>query len=288
MGICTSIPQLRGARVDEKLLFCGMRDGKFDMSGTEIEVVTENVPGGRMARVTVHNPARLNIMDSAGFDAMAAAFEGLAEDPDLRLAVLTGVGEKAFIGGADIRQMVKLDGARAREFITRLGRATAAIRGLPVPVIARIDGYALGAGLEIAASCDLRAASDRSTFGMPEVQVGIPSVVEAVLLPRLIGWGRTCELVLTGETISARDALEWGLIERLTTPETLDAAVERWASSILRAGPEAIRLQKSLMTVWESESITDSIATSIETFADASKTAAPRRMMQEVFDKPKD
>jgi enoyl-CoA hydratase/carnithine racemase len=157
-----------------------------------------------------------------------------------------------------------------------------------VPVIARIDGYALGAGLEIAASCDLRAASDRSTFGMPEVQVGIPSVVEAVLLPRLIGWGRTCELVLTGETISARDALEWGLIERLTTPETLDAAVERWASSILRAGPEAIRLQKSLMTVWESESITDSIATSIETFADAYKTDEPRRMMQEFFDKPKD
>ncbi len=258
------------------------------MTGAEIEVVAKDVSAGRVAWVTVHNPARLNILDSNGFDALAAAFETLAEDRDLRLAVLTGDGGHAFIGGADIREMVKLDAALAREFIGRLGRATAAIRALPVPVIARIDGYALGAGLEIAASCDLRAASDRSTFGMPEVQVGIPSVVEAVLLPRLIGWGRTCELVLTGETISARDALEWGLIERLTTPETLDAAVERWASSILRAGPEAIRLQKSLMTVWESESITDSISTSIETFADAYKTDEPARMMQKFFDKPKD
>ena len=96
-----------------------------------------------------------------------------------------------------------------------------------MPVIARIDGYALGAGLEIAASCDLRAASDRSTFGMPEVRVGIPSVVEAVPLPRLIGWGRTCELVLTGETISAEDALEWGLIERMTSAEAPDSTIEK-------------------------------------------------------------
>ncbi len=257
------------------------------MSGAEIDVVAKDVPGGRVAWVTVHNPARLNILDSFGFDALAAAFEGLAEDRELRLAVLTGDGEKAFIGGADVREMVKLDSALARRFIGRLGRATAAIRALPVPVIARIDGYALGAGLEIAASCDLRAASDRSTFGMPEVRVGIPSVIEAVLLPRLIGWGRTCELVLTGETISAEDALDWGLIERMTTAAALDATIERWIDAILGAGPEAIRLQKSLMTVWESEPVGDSIAASIETFADAFKTDEPRRLMQAFLDRRK-
>ncbi len=255
------------------------------MTGAEIDVALKDVSGGRVAWVTVHNPARLNILDSNGFDTLAGAFESLAEDGDLGLAVLTGEGEKAFIGGADVREMVKLDAALARTFIGRLGRATAAIRALPVPVIARIDGYALGAGLEIAASCDLRAASDRSMFGMPEVRVGIPSVVEAVLLPRLIGWGRTCELVLTGETISAEDALEWGLIERMTTAGALDATIERWIEAVLNAGPRAIRLQKSLMTTWESEPIGESISASIETFANAFDSDEPRRLMQAFLDR---
>lgn len=250
------------------------------MSGAEIDVALKHAPGGRVAWVTVRNPARLNILDSAGFDALAEAFETLAEDPDLGLAVLTGDGDKAFIGGADIREMVKLDSALARRFIARLGRATAAIRALPVPVIARIDGAALGAGLEIAACCDLRAASHRSTFGMPEVRVGIPSVVEAALLPRLIGWGRTCELVLTGVTISATDALDWGLVERVTTAEELDATIARWIEAVLGAGPQAIRLQKSLMTVWEAEPIDVAVEAGIESFAKAYETDEPARLMR--------
>ncbi len=257
------------------------------MNGAEIDVALKDVSGGRVAWVTVHNPARLNILDSDGFVALSEAFESLAEDGDLRLAVLTGDGDKAFIGGADIREMVKLDATLARAFIRRLGRATAAVRALPVPVIARIDGYALGAGLEIAASCDLRAASDRSTFGMPEVRVGIPSVVEAVLLPRLIGWGRTCELVLTGQTISAAEALEWGLIERMTTAAALDGTIDGWIEAVLGAGPQAIRLQKSLMTTWESEPLGESIDASIETFADAFETEEPRRLMQAFIDRRK-
>ncbi len=262
-----------------------MGAGQADMAGAEIDVALKDSSRGRVAWVTVQNPARLNILDGDGFDGLAGAFENLAEDGDLCLAVLTGDGEKAFIGGADISEMVKLDSVLARTFIGRLCRATAAIRALPVPVIARIDGYALGAGLEIAACCDLRAASDRSTFGMPEVRVGIPSVVEAALLPRLIGWGRTCELVLTGETISAEEALEWGLIERMTTVESLDATIEQWIDAVLNAGPRAIRLQKSLITTWESEPIGESISASIETFANAFDSDEPRRLMQAFLDR---
>lgn len=257
------------------------------MNGAEIGVVIDDLPDGRVARVTVRNPARLNILDSGGFAALASVFEEMAADDNLRIAVLTGEGEKAFIGGADVREMVKLDSRRARAFIAGLGRATAAIRGLPVPVIARIDGYALGAGLEIAASCDLRVATDRSTFGMPEVRVGIPSVVEAVLLPRLIGWGRTCELVLTGETISAQDALQWGLIEKLTTADALDDQVDRWTASMLRAGPKAIRLQKSLMATWESESVAESVSASMGTFAEAYDSDEPFRLMRAFLERRK-
>src|SRR5438045_9453273 len=99
--------------------------------------------------------------------------------------------------------MAALDKSSARGFIARLHAASAALRQLPVPVIARINGYCLGAGLEIAASCDLRVAADHSTFGMPEVRVGIPSVIEAALLPCLIGWGKAAELIYTGESVSA-------------------------------------------------------------------------------------
>ena len=106
-----------------------------------------------------------------------------------------------------------------------------------MPVIARVNGYALGAGLEIAAACDLRIASSNAVFGMPEVKVGIPSVVEAALLPGLIGWGRTRELLLWGENIDAATALAWGLVEHVVAPGELNAAVERAARRAAHCRP---------------------------------------------------
>ena len=166
---------------------------------TEIEPLGDT---GRLAQVTVDNPTRLNVLDSDLIRQLRAAIRALEPDRQLRCVVLRGAGDRAFIGGADIREMVGLDAATAHAFITRLHLACAAIRELPVPVIARIHGYCLGAGLEIAASCDLRVASDAATFGMPEVTVGIPSVIEAALLPGLVGTGRARALVYTGESIS--------------------------------------------------------------------------------------
>jgi enoyl-CoA hydratase/carnithine racemase len=148
-----------------------------------------------------------------------------------------------------------------------------------VPVIARIDGYALGAGLEVAVSCDLRIASTRATFGMPEVRVGLPSVVEAALIPRLIGGGRARELLLLGETIDAATALRWGLVERMVTAEALDAEVERVLASLLAAGPHAVRQQKALMQAWERLSIDEAIAAGVDAFERAYDTNEPRRML---------
>ena len=126
--------------------------------------------------------------------------------------------------------------AGARRFITLVHRCCAAFRHLPAPVIARIDGYALGAGLELAASCDLRVASENSVFGMPEVAIGIPSVVEAALLPRLVGAGRARRLLLTGETIDAAQALAWGLVDAVAPADRLDDAVADWRG---RSSPPA-------------------------------------------------
>jgi enoyl-CoA hydratase len=240
----------------------------------------ERLAAGRIAEVTVSHPGKLNILNRALMDALIAAFDRLAGDESLRAVVLRGAGEKAFIGGADIREMAVLEPASAEAFITRLHEVCDRVRNLPVPVIARIDGYALGAGLEVAASCDLRVASDRSLFGMPEVRVGIPSVIEAALLPALIGWGRTRELLLTGVTISAEEAQRWGLVEQVVPSAGLDAKVEATLAAILACGPEAIRRQKALIRYWEDHTVTDAIAQGIKSFAESFTGDEPRRLMR--------
>ena len=153
-----------------------------------------------------------------------------------------------------------------------------AFRHLPAPTIARIDGYALGAGLELAASCDFRIASDRSVFGMPEVRIGLPSVVEAALLPALIGPARTRKLLLTGDNIGADEALTWGLVDCVVPAEELDDAVGTLAASILAAGPYAVRLQKSLILDWEEMHITAAVDRGIDGFVEAFATDEPHRM----------
>ena len=179
-----------------------------------IDVRVEERAQGAVAFLTLDNRAKLNTLDRALMLQFIAAVEDLAKRDDLRALVLAGAGEKAFIGGASIPEMAALDRDSARDFITLVHRTCDCLRGLPVPVIAAIDGYALGAGLELAVSCDLRIATTRAEFGMPEVKVGLPSVVEAALIPRLIGESRARELLLLGEIIDAETALRWGLVTR--------------------------------------------------------------------------
>ncbi|HEX9489464.1 MAG TPA: enoyl-CoA hydratase [Stellaceae bacterium] len=244
-----------------------------------IDTRIEERTAGRIAHVTVDHPGKLNILNRALIAALGNQLTALADDESLRAVVLRGAGERAFIGGADIRDMALLDDGSARDFITLLHRACDAARRLPVPVIARIEGYALGAGLEVAAACDLRIAADGARFGMPEVKVGIPSVIEAALLPSLIGWGRTRRLLYTGETIDATEAERWGLVERCVPKAELDGAVEQVLEAILACGPRAIRLQKALIREWEDLPLSQAIARGITRFGEAFQTDEPQRMM---------
>jgi enoyl-CoA hydratase len=234
--------------------------------------------GGDVLRFTIDNAKKLNSLNRALMHEILAAAEPLAADPELCLVILTGAGERAFVGGADINELAALDQTSAREFITLVHRCCDVFRRLPVPVIARIDGYTLGAGLELAAACDLRVASERSVFGMPEVRVGIPSVVEAALLPQLIGYGRARRLLLTGVTIDAEEALAWALFDAVAPPDRLDDMVERFAGTILAGGPQAIRLQKRLILDWQELPTGKAIARGIEALVEAYATDEPRRM----------
>jgi enoyl-CoA hydratase len=229
--------------------------------------------------LTIDNLAKLNTLNTAVLSELIAAAERLRGAPGLRAVVLRGAGERAFIGGADIGEMARLDAQTARDFITLVHRSCDALRQLPVPVIARIRGYTFGAGVELAAACDMRVASTDAVFGMPEVRLGIPSVVEAALLPQLIGWGRTRLLLLTGNQIDAATALSWGLVENVVPPEQLDAAVQDLLEAILACGPRAVRLQKALITDWENLPLGRAIQRGIDRFVEAWDTDEPQRLM---------
>jgi len=235
---------------------------------------------GRVAYVSVNNPAERNALGKKGKEALIAAFRELARDDELRVAVLTGAGERSFIAGANVKEMAEADAPEAEDISTKTHLACDAIRRLPVPVIARVNGYCLGAGMELAAACDMRVGVDTAKFGMPEVRFGIPSGMEACLLPGLIGWGKTRELVFTGELIDAQEAHRCGFLDRLVAPAELDGAVEKWVSAILAAGPRAIRLQKRLVRDWERMSIADAVQQGIAAMVEARATDEPQRLMR--------
>jgi enoyl-CoA hydratase/carnithine racemase len=254
------------------------------MADTGVKVKVEERHGGRTARVTVDNASKLNCLSTPLIVEMMQAFARLGEDRALRAVVLTGSGDRAFIGGADLNELGGLCADSARLFITRLHLACKAIRDFPVPVIGRVNGFCLGAGLEVAASCDMRAAVDGARFGMPEVHMGLPSVIEAALLPGLIGWGRTREMLLTGELYSAEEALAMGFVQKAVPAAELDAVVERWLAAICRATPEATRSQKALMNRWERVSVEEGVMAGIDALSEAYKTGEPQAAIKAFFE----
>src|SRR3954464_2533814 len=219
---------------------------------------------GGVARIFLNRPQKVNALDSATLDALAAALQKV--DEGIRVVVLGGHG-KAFCAGADVNELRSLDPQTAREFIGRVHRACDAVRKLPMPGVARLHGAVIGAGLELAAACDLRVAATGTRFAMPEVRLGIPSVVEAALLPRLMGSGRVAWLVLTGEPIDAERAREWGLVESVA--DDVDRALSQVVDSLLAGDPAALRTQKALLQMWEEQPLAASVAASIERFGQA-------------------
>jgi len=238
-----------------------------------------------VVRLTICNAGTLNILGSAVINGVREGLQALARERQLRVLVIAGQSEKSMIGGADIKELAKLDQASAEKFITGLRDLCEAVRAFPSPVIARMPGWCLGGGLEVAAACDFRIAAHDAKFGMPEVRVGSPSVILAALLPRLIGWGRARWLVMTAENIDAATALAWGLIDVVAPEGGLDAAVEQTAASLLACGPEALRTQKALLRQWEELPLTESVNLSIGVFGQSYLTDEPKRLMQGFIDR---
>jgi enoyl-CoA hydratase/carnithine racemase len=250
-----------------------------------ISRATQQHPAGTVHVITVCNETRLNVLDSGLMCELGSALATAGEDPDARAVVLHGAGVRAWIGGADIDEMASLEPETASGFISLLHGVCRTIREHPLPVIAAIQGYCLGAGLEVAACCDLRLADATSQFGMPEVKVGIPSVIEAAVLPRLVGSGRARDLVMTGRIINASSALAWGLVDEVCDAGDLDAALGICIESLLEAAPGALRAQKRLCRAWDEHPLDEAVKMSIAEFEAAFEGDEPARYMRRFLER---
>src|SRR5438477_3695833 len=195
-----------------------------------------------IARITINRPDKLNALNDQVVDELADAAERVATEPAIRGAILTGSGTKAFVAGADIADLSKqgpFDGkARAQRGQAMLRRFETCGK----PVIAAVNGYALGGGCELAMACHLRIASEAAKFGQPEVKLGIgPGYGGTVRLPRLVGRGRALELLLTGQMIDAQEAFRIGLVNRVVPAERLLEECEQLLRTIFENGPLAVR-----------------------------------------------
>ena len=240
-----------------------------------------------VVRLTISNAGSLNILNTAVINGVRQGLEQLAKEPDILALVIAGSGEKSMIGGADIKEMATLDQKSAEIFITGLRDLCEAVRAFPGPTIARMPGWCLGGGLEFAAACDFRVAAADAKFSMPEVKVGIPSVIHAALLPRLIGWGRARWLMMTAATIDAPTALAWGLVDIVAAEGGLDAAVEGVIETLLDCAPQALRAQKALLKQWEELPLKESVNLSIGVFGQSYLTGEPQKLMQDFVNSKK-
>lgn len=249
------------------------------MNAMDKEFVRIGRDGG-LVTIELINSKTLNIVGSSAIEELTEAFRAVSQDEDVRVIVLRGAGEKAFIGGADINEMATLDRFSGEAFIRRLAGLCAAIRECSVPVIARLAGWCLGGGLEVAMCCDLRIAEPGAKFGMPEVAVGIPSVIHAALMPALIGASHSAWLLLTGETIDAPTALTWGLVHEVVAADALDTRIAALTTRLAGFGPQAVRQQKRLLNKWFDMTTQDAIEDSVEQFGLAFLTGEPQQHMQ--------
>lgn len=212
----------------------------------------------RIGYVTINRPDKLNALNLKAKSELKQLFESLKNDATVEVVILTGAGEKAFVAGTDIKELTELNTESGKEFSSKGQKAFESIENLGKPVIAAVNGYALGGGCELALACHIRLASESAKFGQPEVNLGvIPGYGGTQRLARLIGKGRAMELILTGDQIDAQEALRIGLVNNVVPLAELRSAAEAVAQKILSKGQFAIRLALKAVNMTDETNLTD-------------------------------
>jgi enoyl-CoA hydratase len=246
------------------------------MSAPALQVKFQQHAQGLVAHAQLVGDKSLNIVDEDIMRSATTALVALFAEPRLRCVVLSGPTEKAFIGGANLGALYALDASTAESFIRSIHELCQTLRAAPVPVIAVLRGFCLGAGMEIAAACDVRIGDRSVSCGMPEVRVGVPSVIDAALLPGLIGWGKARELMLRGNIIDADEAHACGFLQQLVDASQLDVLTETVCNDVLAAGVRALALQKRLFLDWQEQSMSEAIESGVQAFVEAYASDEPQ------------
>lgn len=253
------------------------------------------LPGGRMIDFTEAHPGiavvklegrgPLNLLGEKAFLTLKAELDRLEPDRSVRAIILTGSGDRALSAGVDLHQMKNLNSADAEAFITLLHRPARKLLTMSLPAIAAIRGPCLGGALELVLACDIRIATEDAVLGLPEVRVGIPSVIEASLLPPTIGLGRARRLLLTGDTVDASEALAMGLVDRVVPAETLMDTAFEVANGFLGMSRDVLASQKDIVAKWLELGEEASAEFTIKEFARIFTTPIPHEGMTAFLEK---
>ncbi|MEL7596907.1 MAG: enoyl-CoA hydratase-related protein [Clostridiaceae bacterium] len=200
----------------------------------------------KIAKIIINRSKALNALNSQTLRELGSVINEIAENKEIKVVIITGAGDKAFVAGADIKEMKDLNALEGKELARLAQKVFSAIEHMPQIVIAAVNGYALGGGCELASACDIRLASTKAKFGQPEVTLGItPGFAGTQRLPRLVGRGIAKEIISTGDMIDVQEAYRIGLVNKVYSPEELLPKAIEMASKIASRGPVAVRLAKA-------------------------------------------
>ncbi len=239
---------------------------------------------GPLATLTLNRPEKRNAMNSQMTREAKSAVAGLAGADDLRVLIIEGAGG-VFSAGADVVEMGALTEDNARDFISNLHSLIHGVREFPHPVVCKCQGYVLGGALELMLGCDLRVAAEDTKFGMPEVRVGVPSVIEAALFAPFCGLGVAQDLLLTGRTFDAHEAHRLGIVQRICPPSDLDKTTQETVNELLQAAPGALSAQKALLRRWIRAYLEAAVPPSIDAFEASFRTGEPQEGMAAAHEK---
>lgn len=243
---------------------------------------------GHIGLVTLNRPERLNALDKSMLGALEDIFSGPAAQGHIRALIITGAGDRAFAAGADIKAMVDMSPREAREWSLLGQRVFALIEDLGQPVIAAINGYALGGGCELTLACDIRLASEGAVLGQPEVTLGIPPGFGATYrLERVVGAGRARELILTGRRLDAAEALSMGLVSEVVPADHLMETATRRARALIGCGPDALARAKQALRRAPLLDRDDAVRLEADLFEQVFASGQPREGMSAFLEKRK-
>jgi enoyl-CoA hydratase len=215
---------------------------------------------GPIAVLTINRPEKRNAVNNQTVEDIDAALEKIEKNPDLRVMILTGAGDKAFVAGADVNELAKRDTLLGRSETRRRQEVYTRIEQLEIPSIAAINGWAVGTGLEIAMACSMRVASEKAKLGQPEVKLGItPGAGGTQRLPRLVGMGRALEMILTGDPVSAEEAKTMGLVNRVVPHDQVMAEAKKLAGTIAARPRLAIQYSKAAVLRYADGSLSEGL-----------------------------